>query len=204
MKVRIFVEGGGDRGELLTSCRRGFTLFFERAGYRGRMPKVVPCGGRNATFDAFCFALRQAVPDELPLLLVDSEAPVTCSPWEHVRNRPGDNWQKPPTAADNQLHLMVQVMESWFLADRQALEKFYGQGFKPNKLPTASNIETISKQQVYDTLEAATKETKTKGSYSKGSHSFQILGLIDPNKVRQASPNYAKRFFDTLETALTG
>ncbi|WP_203225773.1 MULTISPECIES: hypothetical protein [Pseudomonas] len=33
---------------------------------------------------------------------------------------------------------------------------------------------------------------------SKGEHSFKLLGLIDPNKVCEASP-WAKRFIESLE-----
>ena len=30
---------------------------------------------------------------------------------------------------ENQCHLMAQMMESWFLADKEKLAEFYGQGF---------------------------------------------------------------------------
>ena len=36
-----------------------------------------------------------------------------------------------------------------------------------------------------------------KGRYDKGSHSFEIIAMIDPQKVTDASP-YAKRFIETL------
>jgi hypothetical protein len=39
--------------------------------------------------------------------------------------------------------------------------------------------------------------SKTKGRYDKGSHSFELLALVDPKKVAGASP-HAKRLFDTL------
>lgn len=42
--MKIYVEGGGDSKELKTRCRRGFSNFFEKAGLKGRMPRVVACG----------------------------------------------------------------------------------------------------------------------------------------------------------------
>ena len=39
---------------------------------------------------------------------------------------------------------------------------------------------------------------KKKGEYHKGNHSFDILGKIDPQKVKAAS-KWAARFFDTIK-----
>jgi len=54
----------------------------------------------------------------------------------------------------------------------------------------------ISKNDIYRGLSRATKETR-KGEYRKGKHSFEILALIDPEKVILASP-YAKYFLKAL------
>ncbi len=78
-------------------------------------------------------------------------------------------------------------MESWFLADRKTLAKFYGQGFNPNALPKQANIEKIQKNDVNKGLDAATRHTKTKGKYHKTRHGFDLLAQIDPSKVRKAS-----------------
>ncbi len=92
---------------------------------------------------------------------------------------------------------MVQVMESWFLADRKALANFYRQGFRPNALPgNPRQIERIPKNAVEDGLDRATRNT-TKGRYHKGQHSFEILASLDPAKVTAASP-HARRFVQTL------
>ena len=92
---------------------------------------------------------------------------------------------------------MVQVMESWFLADRQALSNFYRQRFRPHALPgNPRQIERISKSDVEDGLERATRAT-AKGRYHKGRHSFAILASLDPAKVTAASP-HARRFVQTL------
>ena len=157
------------------------------------MPKVVACGGRDNAYGKFKAALSQS--NQTVLLLVDAEGPVTTNvPWQHVKDR--DGWNRPGGATDDQCHLMVQVMESWFLADRGALGAFYGQGFRESRLPQNQNIEQIPKQDVFDRLESATKDT-SKGSYNKGKHSFDILGNLDPEKVVNASP-HAKSFIEAL------
>lgn len=134
------------------------------------------------------------------MLLVDSEDPVTCvQAWQHLFHRAGDKWTQPAGASDDHCHLMVQCMEAWFLADHQALEKFFGPGFTSKALPAAAKpIEMIDKRQIYDSLESATKSCKSKASYGKGEHSFKILALIDPVKVTAAS-GWAKRFVDEMK-----
>ena len=92
---------------------------------------------------------------------------------------------------------MVQVMESWFLADRPTLARHFGQGFRETALPNQTNVEEIAKQQVFDSLKAATRDSRA-GTYDKGRHSFDVLGKIDPGKVRSASP-HADRLLQVLD-----
>ncbi|MCD0244846.1 DUF4276 family protein [Xanthomonas melonis] len=202
--VKLYVEGGGDTAALKTACREGFTTFVTKAGLKNR-PRIVACGSRRDAFDSFCTAIANG---EDAMLLVDSEdtviaqhqqgQPDTWQPWGHLKARVGDVWDKPAGVADTQCHLMAQVMESWFLSDREALKAFFGQGFKENALPAANNaVESTAKQQIYSALAQATKNCKTKAAYGKGEHSFKLLTTIDPAKVTQASP-WAKRFLDEL------
>ena len=116
----------------------------------------------------------------------------------------GDGWDKPNGCADTDCHLMVQLMESWFLADRDTLKVFFGNGFKENQLPPAvSPIEGVAKADVYKALKASTANCKTKSSYGKGEHSFKLLAKIDPARVVAASP-WAKRFIDQLKLKMDG
>ena len=190
--VKIYVEGGGDRQRLRSDCRKAFKKFFEKLGFIGRLPSVIPCGSRNNAYDDFCTSLRSSG-GELAFLLVDSESPVNPSfnniPWQQLLNR--DDWVKPNGATEEQVHLMVECMENWFLADSQALMMFFGQGFNTNSLPNNSNIETITKSDVLRRLENASRQTQ-KGQYGKGAHSFKILEIIDPLKVVAASPTAAR------------
>ena len=190
--VRVFVEGGGHNNELSRSCRRGFAQFFRNAGLAGYMPRVIACGSREDAYDRFRAELHK---DSTVLLLVDAEAPVTAQrPWQHLKQ--SDGWTVPPGASDDQCHLMVEAMESWFLADRDALRVFYGRGFQPQRLPANPSIEKIPKQDIFSGLENATQNTG-KGAYKKGTDSYEMLGRLDPAKVRAASP-YADRFINAL------
>lgn len=200
--VKVYVEGGGDRRDLKTRCRQGFSKFFEKSGLKGRMPKIIACGGRRAAYDDFCVALQEAKPGEFIVLLVDSEAPVAdgIESWAHLAAREGDGWTKPSTADNDNAHLMVQCMETWFLADKETLESYFGQGFNKQALPRNPKLEHIPKRDVLDGLERASSST-TKKTYSKGDHSFVILGLIDPSKVQRAS-GHAKMLINVLSEKL--
>lgn len=188
MTIKIYVEEGGDGNALRTKCRQGFSEFFRKAGLAERMPAISACGSRNDAYDSFRTAVRNASRScELPLLLVDSEGPVAKDVWNHLSDL--DKWTKPPGADDNQAYLMIQCMESWFLADRECLGHFFGQNFNATPLPNNRDIESINKAAVLKALKDATRQADPKGEYHKGRHSFDILGKLDPEKVRKALPS---------------
>jgi hypothetical protein len=193
--VRIYVEGGGDKAGLRRACRIGFAQLFEKIVPAGHQPLVKACGRRQAAFDDFCTALV-AHPDSLCVLLVDSEGPVAVgtTAWSHLKTR--DKWKRPSGVKNQQAQMMVQCMEAWFLADKEALKKFYDKGFLLKALPGRANIEEISKDDLFRILEHATRKT-TKGAYSKGDHSFQILAKLSPELIENAS-RHAKTLFDFL------
>ncbi len=164
----------------------------------------MPSGSRNETYDSFCTAVSAR---NTALLLVDSEGAVNPShqkgdvrqwkPWNHLSDR-GDKWKKPDQAVDSDCHLMVQSMESWFIADRQALKDFFKHDFRENKLPDEANqIETLDRKELLKALENATAGCQ-KDKYHKGRHSFKLLASINPQKVTSASP-WAKRLVSTLK-----
>ncbi len=198
MSVAIYVEGGGDSKQLRTDCRKGFRKFFENvenAGLEGRMPRIIACGSRNNAFSQFQTRLTKAADKNAILLLVDSEGPIpqAAKPWSHLEKR--DHWKCPPGAGDDNVHLMVQCMESWFLADKECLAEHFGRGFRKDSLPRNPAIEDVKKSDVMSGLERATNGCKSE--YSKGRHSFRILAKIDPAKVKAASP-YAARLIATV------
>ncbi|MGB7282682.1 MAG: DUF4276 family protein [Candidatus Acidiferrum sp.] len=190
MSVLIYVEGG-HHGQTKTACRQAFRRFFEKVIPPGSF-QVRASGDRASTFQDFRAALEKHANDYV-ILLVDSEEAVTTGCWQHLRARTGDGWHQPVGTVDDQVHLMVQVMEAWFLADKPKLIAYYGQGFLDKSLPGQPNVELISKQDVFRILQHASRPTQ-KGEYHKTRHAFDLLEEIDPSRVRTASQHAARLF----------
>lgn len=194
MSAILYVEGGGDSKSLRTACRKGFRKFIENAGAGVGASKIVACGSRGNAYRDFRTAIRDSTD---ALLLVDAEGPVTAQgAWQHLRAN--DNWERPTTATDGQCHLMVQSMESWFLAHVDALVSYYGQDFSAGALPANPNIELVPKEDVLAGLNRAARNTK-KGGYKKGPDSYEILERLDPARVRSGSL-FAERFIQALSS----
>lgn len=193
--LKIYIEGGGEGKDLHIRFQRAWTKFFQAAGLEGKMPRIVTGKGRTNTFDRFSVAIQNRRSDETPILLVDSEdsvKPITTI-WEHLKTR--DGWERPSKANDEHVYLMVHVMETWFLADLATLHTYFGNKFKADKIPAWKDLEAQSKASVFKALENATAECEKQ--YAKGKVSFEILGEINPQKVKEHCPN-AKRLLDFL------
>jgi hypothetical protein len=98
---------------------------------------------------------------------------------------------------------MVQAMEAWFHADKEKVREYYVRGFLLDALSARTDIDNIPKADLFAGLKLATRACPTKGAYSKGGHSFAILALIDPAKVRASSPAHAGRLLDLLDRICT-
>jgi hypothetical protein len=198
--AKIYVEGAAQHSDFdRTQCRKYFSIFFAKAaGLKDKLPRIVPSGGRKKAYDDFVTAVKNPLTGRLPLLLVDSETAVQRGKtvWEHLKTRPGDNWDKPEGAKDDQAFLMVQVMETWFLADPEKLKTFFGQHFRERAIPKWPHLEGVSKETVFRTLAKATAACGPR-RYAKGNMSFSLLAEIDPAEVEKASP-YAKSLFERL------
>ena len=200
MSVTVFVEGGGNKATD-SACRQAFRSLLTRAGFAGRLPSVIPCGSRNDAYDDFEIALRNG--GEYPILLVDSEELVARDNQPDVN--PSGAWQhlgrRPSGANDDQAQLMVTTMETWLIADRQAL-KAYFPDINENALPLPrdSDLEGRSKQDVIAALRSATRSS-SKGAYHKGNHSFDLLGRVDPAELMRQLPHF-RRFVAALDSRL--
>ncbi len=95
---------------------------------------------------------------------------------------------------------MVEVMESWFLADVRSLRLYYGQGFRDGALPGNANVEQVPKSRLLEALKTATRDS-ARGSYHKTKHAPALLGRLDPGLVREAAPN-CLRLFHAVEARL--
>ena len=199
----LYVEGGGSRAELRSQCRKGFNDLLTRAGFAGRLPRVVACGSRNAAFDRFQTSLGSA--KGYSLLLVDSEGHVasanqTHNPsgaWRHLDSQ--DGWQRPNAAQDDQAQLMVTCMETWLVADRSAVGSHFP-GMNRNALPPSVGLESRRKEDVRAALDSATSPSH-KGRYDKTRDSFDLLGKIDPIALKRDLPHF-RRFIDALDAHL--
>jgi hypothetical protein len=199
VSVRIYIEGGGDSKDLQSRCREGFRKLIERTGFEGRMPSTVACGGRNNAYDMFKIALRSADVNEFPMLLVDSEEPVTTAPWDHLKSR--DGWDRPAVAEDDQAQMMVTCMETWIMADRGALRKVFGAHLRESALFPVEGLERRSRQDLLAALKNATEDCGKGKGYDKGRRSFQILAELDPETLKE-NLSYFRRFSETLDRYL--
>lgn len=210
--IAIYAEGGGDHPG--PELRVGFDTLLqaqkEAARARRLRWQMVLCGGRKATCDAFLDAVRTE-PEVVNVLLVDSEGPVAAETGDaskdagerrqHLKTR--DGWNLDAVDAER-IHLMVQCMEAWIVADPEALAAFYGQYFKANALPARKNLEEEPKQDLYDKLDKATSDKRlTKGSYGKIRHASELLKRIDPAKVTVRCPRFAT-FTRWLDATIAG
>ena len=185
--VTIYLEGGGDTGQLKQRCREGFRKLFENCGFN-RMPKLVACGGRGNAFDRFCTAHADGKEDAI--LLIDSEDPITDieKTWEHLKVR--DHWERPEGAKDEHVLLMTTCMETWIVADHAALRAFYRSALKESQLPLLVNLETRLRHSIQDSLQIATKDCKNK--YEKGKRSFEVLAVLTRKTLEQHLPSFKR------------
>jgi Domain of unknown function (DUF4276) len=154
----------------------------------------VCCGGRDAAFDGFRNAVRNNE-YSIVALLVDAEGLVAGSSSAHLQAR--DDWDLAGTS-DRVVHLMVQAMEAWIIADPDALAAYYGQHFRATALPKTQNLESVAKATVAAALYNATRNTQ-KGAYHKIRHASDLLKKIAPQKVGQRCPNCARMFRELHE-----
>ena len=194
--IAIYMEGGGEKQGGKIELRRGMNSFLETLRDAARSKelhwKLVPCGNRNAAFQAFRNAVSTRK-DFFVVLLVDAEAPASTGSRQHLALR--DDWNL-HFAKNEAVHLMVQVMETWIIADANALATYYGQGFRRNVLPRRENLEDVPKRDVERALNRATELT-TKGRYHKIEHARDLLHRIDENKVRERC-HHCDRLFKTV------
>ena len=195
--VAIYMEGGGDGKSAKAAIRQGMDALLrplkDAARAKALHWKVVPCGARNEAFRGFQNAVGKR-DYAIVVLLVDADGAGERAPRSHLQSR--DGWDDMGFAHKDTIHLMVQVMETWIVADPDALSTYYGRGFNGNALPGAVNLEQVPKTEVEQVLNRATEGT-TKGRYHKIRHARDLLKWIDVEKVKARCPHCA-RLFDKL------
>ena len=196
--IAIFMEGGGETSSTQSHLRQGMAEFLGeiRTDCKEREWhwKLVACGGRDEAYRKF--TRFNDVRYHIAVLLVDSEehVPKDLPCHEHLMKR--DGWDLKNVNVDN-VHLMVQSMETWIVADLNALQEYYGPKFNSRILPTTQNLEHVSKNDVAQSLCRATTET-TKGAYHKIHHAKDLLKLMESSVVRVRCPR-CELLFTRLE-----
>ena len=196
VSVTIYVEGGGESKELKSRCREGFSKLIKKLGFVGRMPTIVACGGRNDAYNSFNTSMTLAKYDEYPILLVDSEDPISRDrPWDHLKVH--DNWDCPVGAEDDQAQMMATCMETWIMADHEALHKVFGSCLREGNLIPVNDLEERSRQELLEALKSATNNCGKNKGYDKGKRSFQILAELNTRSLEK-NLRYFCRFKETL------
>jgi hypothetical protein len=202
--IAIYVEGGGSGPNTSTQqaeLRTGFDglLSAQKEAARAKRLgwKLVPCGGRDQTYDMFRNSVAQTDDETLVILLVDSEGPVSrsSSDGEDARLRVEyllrreKKWDLQGVRPTH-VHLMVQCMEAWIVADQEVLASFYGQGFNAKSLPSRQILEDEPKDELQAKLRDATRRSRHKGEYAKIKHASKLLQQVDPARVVKRCPRF--------------
>ena len=191
--VAIIMEGGGERASGRAAIRQGMDQFLapvkQLARERAMRWKLTPWGSRSDAYRRFRTAVRDQEADVV-ILLVDSEGPVHAPPKRHLTDHDGWNLD---FAGDNAVHLMIQSMETWIVADTATLAAYYGHGFRPTALPSTNDLESIDRNAIADGLKQATRNTR-KGPYQKIRDGGQLLAHIDADVVSIKCPSCATLF----------
>lgn len=200
-RLAVYLEGGGNTAQEKADLRKGFELLFQvqrKAIFdKGGRLDFIPSGGRDMVYKRFAAAFRKPGQVIMVILLVDSEEAVAGE----IKGKPEVNAETRKhhlIKRDNRdlagvpaeiIHLMVQCMESWIVADSDALADFYGKWFHARSLPSRNNLEDEPKLEVYEKLARATEKT-SKGVYGKIKHASRLLALIDRDKTGKRCPRF--------------
>jgi hypothetical protein len=117
-EIRIYFEGDD-------ALREGFRVFFrELDELLGCPVRPIAGRGRDQAIVDFQIAIRKH-PNALNCLLIDSDGPDEGKLFESICQPKGIVPQFRET-----VFWMVQSMESWFLADTEALSNYYGKDIR--------------------------------------------------------------------------
>ena len=168
----VYLEGSNH-------LRRPLGNFLRRAAGAQIALNVLPCRDRGRAIRLF--GQTQSVDS---LLLIDSEGDDLNTLRQLVVSR-----TRLPNATDRTF-FMVQLMEAWFLADRDCLTTYYGASLRNRRLPNNRQPESVRKNDVLNRLRQATQGSP-KGAYHKTDHAPEILEQLNPTTVYNACPNFA-------------
>jgi len=187
MEIRIYFEGA-------KPLRGGFKSFFRELSDAAKEAncEIAFIASKNGPTD-FQKAMRTH-PNAWNILLKDTEGPLTAEAASLCQKL------GIPTQLVGNVYWMVELMESWFLADSEALAQYYGREFLANAIGNTANVENIPKAEVLDRLKRATRNTG-KGEYHKTAYAPFLLERIDADRVRARAQN-CRKVFDQVKEKL--
>ncbi len=153
------------------------------------MPRLTASGSRTSTFDDFKTKHKQSRSGDYIAMLIDSEDPLDDieQTWKHLKKR--DNWNQPVGTTDDQVLFMTTCMETWIVADRDALKSHYGQHLQESALPARHDLEKRHRHDIHDQLVHATRDCSN--AYAKGKRSFEVLAILDAAPLMKL-PSFAR------------
>ena len=190
----IFLEGassGPDSGESQKRCREAFHRLLENSGFKDRKPRLVACGSRKNAFEDFKNAHARNRGGIFIAMWIDSEDPLQDleAAWSHLKPRRDDQWTRPVGAKDDQVLFMTTCMETWIVADRDALKKHYRGKLQISALPPLDDLESRHRDKIREQLTHATRNCKN--AYAKGTRSFEVLAKLSPAAL-DALPSFKR------------
>ncbi len=190
--LEIYIEGGGATPRQRAPLRVAFTALFAEVSAKIEKKnwklQLTLLGSGSEAFKAFSADARRLKHGDALLLLIDAEYPLSTDPLEHIRTRlkwPTDGL--PP----EDIHLMVQTMETWLVSNPTALADFYGPGFRADKLPQRTALEEEPKADCLHKLEQASAGARA-GKYHKGDHSAKLLKRLRWSDICTRLPSAAR------------
>jgi uncharacterized protein YneR len=181
VSITIIIEGGSSKSESVE--KKGFTQLFAKV-CPGQSPRVKLARGRSQAMKAF---LDEVAQGKNAVLLVDSEGALQHDTGHAFLVATAADHGVPQIAGANvdDVHLMVQVMESWFFADPQGIKSVVRNldtGSLINELATRNgNVELIPKKAAQQIFRQACNSR-----YEKVKH-LEFVGRIDEVKLEAAS-----------------
>ena len=176
----------------------------QRARQRRTKFEFIAGGSREKAVKDFLRSCRQS-PSNLNVLLVDSEGPVQSrTSW--IRALRGQSfWDGGVACSDEQVNLMVQSMEAWFIADPQAIARHFSQGYNGNSLPSPQNAERTAPADMLAAISRGIPRDRRgrRRRYDKVTDGAHLLELIDVATIGRHCRHF-KRLMDFLDKEIDG
>lgn len=176
-ELRIYFEGD-------VRLRPGFHEFFKEivGAARARSCRIELIATDGTPVADYYNGIK-ANPNAWNVLLLDSDTHIDSTLEQLCRSKGVE-----PTYSGS-VFWMVQVMESWFLADIDALRSYFGNSIREGN----PKVEEIPKSDVLQKLDQAAHRRFDRG-YDKIQDGVKLLNITNAVKVRKAAPNCERMF----------